>query len=270
MSFESPDYHNANWDHFPDDAHLEVLKAVYQAEKVVSFNFAKNDVNALMFDKVPELVHDARQAAVDLHESDRGYAVGAAAFGYDSSEASPRIVKFVAANYKTHLHGQYEKGVDLENVPKLCAETDILIRADHRQIERISILVVAATVNLRRIQEVNDVPTTTLDPCDDCGDLLARSPLIDADTIIMTIGAGLNEHRIQRYPAYRKRSEDFRKTGLYDNRGITPYSDHVWGMKRTAYEIELQRSHIEHRTSHSDPDAEAARRFVAAEAMLKG
>lgn len=235
-------------------------------EKVRSFNFRKNDVYAFMFDLAPQLVREAQRSAIELQDSDRGFGVGAAAFGYDMSEERPRVAQYVAGNFKSHLYGVHEPGVDLDDVPKLCAEANILIHAEHRQLQRIGLIVVASTVNELRIRGVSRVPAPTLDPCDDCGDTFEASPLIDPDTVIMTVGAGINEYRIQRPAEYQKR----RKLSKPDRRGIKPYHEHEWEMKKMAYEIELERSRLNTPDSRGDIEIDSRRRFLAAEMMVNG
>ncbi|HXR50341.1 MAG TPA: hypothetical protein VN778_04925 [Verrucomicrobiae bacterium] len=232
------------------------------------FDFRKTDIHATAIGLIPMLVAKARLATAHYGDSYRGFLVGAAAVAYDTSPDNPRIGIYTSGNFKaTHDEEDYDPTHDAVDIPKVCAEMDILLRADHDEMQRLGIFVVAATTNHQRILEVTKVRSATLHPCWDCEETMKGSSLVDNDTIILTVGAAKDVYQAQSYAEFRKRYKQVRHGNDFEDAETHEYRAADWPFRQLLYK-QLVKKHGRGGNVYS-PDArrELKRRKLALTAL---
>ena len=221
-----------------EEFHEESLLIPSLAEEDEDFyDFERNDIHATIIGRIPLLVEKARNAAKSgISFSYRGFLVGAAAIAYDTNPENPRIGTFTSGNFKAKLSDEELCDADVADIPKICAEMDIILRASMRDFERIGILVIAATTNKERIKAVTDLAGATLEPCDECENVMRRSDLVDSQTMIMTVGSGDDIFQIQDFRSLARRYRSINRGGHPRDLEIHPYSSYAWERRQKRYE----------------------------------
>lgn len=191
-------------------------------------------------------IHDARNAAAFTAESYRQFDVGGVAFAWDNDRKV--LDKITSSNYKVRLNPHELDDLDLEEVPKVCAEMvlfgaldtpridlDTLSgetegpqkpTAEYIQYARALGIVVAGTADLERIKKVTFKETATLHMCPECRAHACASPHIDANTQFHTIGTDgtrtskanntNDNYQSQRLQAIQHMYNPYRKTAFKD------------------------------------------------------
>lgn len=236
---------------------------------VGDYDFQTHDIYATTLSMVPALVEKARNGAKSPYytASYRGFCVGASALAYDTNPENPRIATYAAGNFKARLRDEERGEEDVADIPKFCAEMDITMRATNDDFERIGIYVVAATTNKERIAAVTDIASATLAPCGECVSVMKGSPLVDKDTIIMSVGSGNDIYQVQSFEQlikrYKARSEGKQVPELPVHR----YSSYDWEDRKTHYLQQRRRQRIKSNVYSQDKGRELKCRKLAALAM---
>jgi hypothetical protein len=237
--------------------------------EIYDFDFQAQDVLSNMIGLTPVLVEKARQAALNQAVSYRGFWVGAAAYAYDTSPESPRIGIYTAGNFKAALGEAYDPACDVKDIPKNCAEMNILLTAEEDGFTRVGLLAVAATTNRKKIAEVTDVASRTLHPCRECGDVLQGSSLIDRRTVILTIGSGEDVYQAQTVGDYRTRYKRLHAGGVFEDAEEFPYRPHDWEIKQAAYHNAARKRRVSKVVKEGDIRKITLRRELAAWALTE-
>jgi Cytidine and deoxycytidylate deaminase zinc-binding region len=125
---------------------------------------------------LPGLINDARSSYVNA-DSYRFFGVGSS--GMFTTEDGLVIV--MGRNLKPE-----------PDVPKICAEKDLLAHAEQVGAVKMIGMVVVATTDREQIEEVNGFASPTLKPCKDCVAMLNDSDIVDNTSLIVTAGANLD------------------------------------------------------------------------------
>lgn len=179
------------------------------------FDFKKEDINEKVIEEAPKIIEGIRTEAPD-HESFRGFSVQTGFIAEDRkggpweyeernargkmvrhSGYGPRIAIGYASNYKLRHPDEAPDSVILPNIPKNCAELSALQTLEMLKFGRLNFMGVGGTINAKRIEEVTGEVTRTLYCCDECEGTLRYSPLVDNDTLIATIGLGMNRLQVR-------------------------------------------------------------------------
>jgi len=132
----------------------------------------------IMMSGMPYMVEQARAGANKFASSYRGFHVGAAAFAVKWSTQETAV--FNGGNIKPN-----------PSRPKVCAESVTVRQAEKFGFEEILGIVVVATTDIVKIEEVTGARTPTLHPCDECQDpkgRVAGSALMRDTTLVLTAG----------------------------------------------------------------------------------
>lgn len=132
---------------------------------------------------VPYMVEQARHAADKEAHSYRGFLVGATVFAVQPS--TQEIEMFSAGNLKS------KKGKE-----KVCAEKKALNQAQKAGFTQVLGIAVAATTDRAKIEEVTDMPTATLHPCDDCLTMFEDHSQIRESTLVITAGIDVDIYEV--------------------------------------------------------------------------
>ena len=172
-------------------------------------------------DSVPFLVESARSAArIDSH-SYRGFLVGAAAFTLVAQ--SQEIGIFTSGNLKRGPH-----------TAKVCAEKKALARAEKAGYAEAIGIVVAATSDTELIEEVTGVASPTLHPCGECRRLFDKHPIMQDETLIVTVGLDSDEYQVHSHAQLRTLYERNETELLMQPSG---YGFGSWDMHVATYEF---------------------------------
>jgi len=143
-----------------------------------SFNASEFDPYHIMMAGMPYMVEQARAGANKHASSYRGFHVGAAAFAVKWSTSETAI--FNGGNIKP-----------TPDRPKICAEGVTVRQAEKYGFEEILGIVVVATTDIVKIEEVTGARTPTLHPCSECQDpagKVAGNALMRPGTLVVTAG----------------------------------------------------------------------------------
>lgn len=233
------------------------------------YDFQTHDIYATMLSMVPALVEKARNGAKSPYytASYRGFCVGASALVYDTNPGNPRIATYTAGNYKARLRDEERGEEDVADIPKFCAEMDITMRATNDDLERIGVYVVAATTNRQRIAAVTDIASATLPPCGECVGVLKGSPLVDKDTIIMSVGSGNDIYQVQSFDQLSRRYKAHAEGKQVPDLSVQRYSSYDWEDRKTFYLQERRRQRIKYNVYSLNKTREIRCRKLAALAM---
>lgn len=146
------------------------------------------DPIALTIGNMAVAVERARHASDMLAESYRRFNVGGTGFAYNAENGQTAMI--TAANFKQRLDSDEIDQFDVKdgNIPKFCAEMNIVKAAYELGYTRLIALAVVGTADQRKIEAVTFRKTDTLHPCDDCRNVFHYSDLIDRNTQIITVG----------------------------------------------------------------------------------
>ncbi len=139
----------------------------------------------MFFSLAPVLVEKARSAEIHA-DSWRGFNVTASAQVYDEQENRTGII--TAANYKARISEDERHETDVDDIPPVCAETDIIHTAEELGYSTTIGIFIAATSNKQKIFEVTKRHASTLAPCGRCRHLGEQSRVIHPGTFVMPIG----------------------------------------------------------------------------------
>jgi hypothetical protein len=238
-------------------------------EEAGQYDFAHQDVHATLIGMVPVLAEKARHAAKSgLSFSYRGFLVGAAALAYDTDPENNRIGVFAAGNFKAKLREDQRDDTDVEDIPKFCAEMDITMRASMRDFDRIAMFVVAATTKAERIRAVTPLAGATLEPCEECENVMLHSDLVDDRTIIMTMGSGEDIFQIQNFASLRARYDSVRTGASLDDLKRIPYSSIAWEQRQQRYVDARERAGISPNVYERSAEQEKECQDLALTAMM--
>lgn len=253
----------------PEEFYEESLLVPSLAEEDIKpYDFEANDIYATILGRVPLLVERARHAAKsDLSFSYRGFLVGAAAIAYDPDPEKPRIGTYTSGNYKAKLSDEDRSDADVLDIPKVCAEMDIVMRASMDDFERIGIFVVAATTNKERIKAVTELAGATLEPCNECESVMRHSDLVDGQTIVMTVGTGNDIYQVQSFKNLIQRYRNLDRGAPPGELSIHPYSSYAWENRQRKYEEERNKTGVIPISAGRTKKAERQCRDLALEAM---
>jgi hypothetical protein len=240
----------------------------------IPFDFERNDINAFIIGIVPAIVAFARSAA-NSGDSYRGFKVGGAAVAYDPDPTNPRVAILTAANFKHKIPKLELTEYDVKEVPKLCAETSLLMQAEEAGYKRIGLLAVAATAKREKIAEVMKVPlemaSATLHPCDDaCQPALKHSRLTDCNTPVITIDRGDRHYQAQTVQQLHKRHARLKRDGVFEDAEVHPFVASEWKDRQHLYEYMVKKRRLSGNVYDSDPRREAKRRNLAAWVITSG
>jgi len=200
------------------------------------YDFETHDIHATSVGLTPGSVEGARNAAMDdRSRSHRGFKVGARAVAYSLDPENPRIAIYTSGNYKIKVREEEREEVDVEDVPKNCAEMDIVMRAALDDMERIGVFVVAATTRADRIKAVTDLAGSTLEPCEECEKVMRHSDLVDDQTIIMTVGTGDDIYQVQNFKNLKARYRLLREGKTPPPLPTYRYSPLLWEDRQRRY-----------------------------------
>jgi len=233
------------------------------------FDFRRLDPHADTIGSIPELFMRSRQGAVTLAKSYRGFWVGASAVAYDPTPGRSRRAVYTSGNYKAKLREEDSEPYDVE-VSKVCAEMDILIRAEEEGFKWIGALVVAATINRDRIKAVTGVSSATLHPCEDCGSALRASALVDQYTPILTTASAAEgkKYQLQSYDQYQRRYEQYRAGDGFEDAEERDYIASEWAYRKDLYLRQVRRENIGGTTCNGAAK-ETARRKLKLQVMSR-
>ncbi len=243
-----------------------LVEQVMDAE-IREFDYRRHDIHATSLGLVPLLVAKARLAAQNYGDSWRGFLVGAAAIAYDISPDHPRYGIYAGGNFRARHGEDYDTDHDAPDMPKLCAEMDIMMRADNDDMQRIGMFVVAATANHQRILNVTKVRSDTLHPCQDCEDVMKGSPLVDKDTLIVTVGAGKDIFQVQSYKEFRDRYKKVRRGLKFEDADTYHYSHDEWADREAHYRQLVKKNRAGGSVYSPDVRREVKRRRLALAAI---
>lgn len=167
----------------------------------ISYELKHRTAEELFLSLVPELIEHAVEAAKFTADSYRQLHVAGAALAID--EKTNRAMIIIGANFKG------EKDDTNQRSPKSCAEHDILHQADEIGMTRIVGFVTYADIDEKEIFDVLERHEPTLCPCGVCDYVLARHPLVDEATIL--ISTAPNKSAIQPQSIQRVASPDVKK-----------------------------------------------------------
>ncbi|HEX7633070.1 MAG TPA: hypothetical protein VF401_01945 [Candidatus Saccharimonadales bacterium] len=246
---------------------VSYLDAEELREDVRQFDFRAHDIHAVTIGLVPQVVARAR-TAMQYAESHRGFKVGAAGVFYKTDPNDPQIAIYTSWNFKAKIAEDDRHETDVDDVPKLCAETDMLIRADNDGMERTPFIAVAATFRPDRIAGVMGVQAAMLHPCRDvCQPQIRKNPLTDNSTIVMSVASGHDNCQIQTAKELLDRYGDFEKYGIFEDAPVQRYSPHDYPDKRAAYNRAVRKARVGGNVYNIDPRREIKRRELAALAL---
>ncbi len=155
----------------------------------------ERDPFALMLGHIVVGVERARHAADMLAESYRRFDVGATGYVFNAETGETAAIS--AANMKLRLDEDEIDEHDVEDIPKFCAEMNVIATAEDMGFTRLLAIVVAATADPKKIAAVMYRRTRTLHPCEECRNVLYHSPLVGQGTQIMTVGSDENVFQSQ-------------------------------------------------------------------------
>ncbi len=184
----------------PVEEHIQDKEGLVQPE-IYTFDFENEDYRRFILFNLGRLAVRTREAAAERAKSYRGFTLGVTAVAIDM-EAS-RLGIFTEGNVKND-----------KNDPTNCGElnTEIPIVEFYRM-ERIAAFFIAATSNVEKIKEVNQVPARTLHPCKNCGIALKRSREVDNETLLLSFGKVIDIAQFMTVKEYNALYATFRKTG---------------------------------------------------------
>lgn len=163
----------------------------------------------LMFERVKSSRHRA--------ESYRNFLVVASAFAYDDKENRAGII--TAGNFKAKIPEEDRDEVDLDSIPKVCAELDVTETASLNGFSKILGFVVAATNDKNLIKGVTGKATTTLHPCDECRSFMGANPMVDSQTLLFTTGFDRSVYQMQTVNGllsqYNKTADNYTDPDIY-------------------------------------------------------
>ncbi|GEM_PF-2426461 len=255
-------------EHAPDED-TEQFIAGLQSVESNAFDFTKQDPHADSIATVPELFRRSRQGIRYLPESHRGFLVVASAVVYDVSDENPRRGVYTAGNFKAKLRDDQRGPDDLSDIPKVCAEMDILIRAEQDGFGWVGAIVVAATINPLRIKKVTGVASATLHPCGECGLAFQNSDLFDEYTPIITTGSAseFKKYQLQSFRQYKKRYERYHGGEVFRDAPLRDYIPSEWGYRKDLYLRQVKREKIGGSVLHGSAKRERARRQLKLQVM---
>jgi len=185
MSFESSAYRVS--DHVPGeerplapgDAHP--LADIHQNyRRLLVLTNGRYDPVYAGWQLFPMLADQARLAAEQEAISYRDFHVGAAAYALDQENYRAGII--FGANIKPD-----------KSAPKRCAELMLVQKAETLGYKSIPYLVVSGPL---QTDEHSGIISPTLHPCADCRDLFLASPLIEDETVLVTVGEDGETHEM--------------------------------------------------------------------------
>jgi len=183
-----------------------------------SVRIKNGDVYGTLLSEHPYMIDRARANYSKAH-SYRGFLVGAVGFAVDHARETGYF--FDGSNVKKSKHAD-----------KVCAEKRIIASVHKKQLEQVVGIVVAATTDRDKIEEVTGLRTPTLHCCDDCRQLLADSHSVSDNTLITTIGVTKDIYEVH----------DFGTMSMaYDTQTMTPaqpieYHPELWSNREVVYE----------------------------------
>ena len=229
----------------------------------VAFNERPIDPFAKFIELVPMLVEKARRSEQFEGHSYRGFHVGAAALAYDA--LANRIGVFSGANYKDKISEDEREHTDLHDIPKVCAEADIVARASDAGFSRIIGFLVVATTNRQKIKEVTGIATATLEPCNDCIRIFDKNPIVGNRTMVVTMGAKENIYQAQTVGEIKERREAGSSAA---EAKIYQYDFSEWGDRAKYYENIIKKSGRKMPKAGSDISRSKKRIEIAQKALI--
>jgi cytidine deaminase len=128
------------------------------------------DPEFVAYQQIPRFFDLAQRAADEKAVSYRDFKVGASACAISFEQQ--RMAYLFGANLTPY------KGAS-----KRCAEMEVVSKAEERGFEKILALGIFGP---SKFDDVQELPSPTLHPCDQCRDLLNNSPLVDDDLLVVT------------------------------------------------------------------------------------
>ena len=188
-----------------------------------------------MLSKLPTLLIFSRLEAQRAY-SYRDFKVGASVFSI--IEGAPFWSIDSAGNTKN------------ERRPKVCAEKKSLKRSSKMGMTKTLAVVVAATTDIDKIEEVTFLRTPTLHPCDECRGLFDEFPVARDDTLIISTGYENDVLQVHTHAelreAYNSGVTDligYRKRKGFNKSGLIRTFDSINGVQKT---IPADRQMLDH------------------------
>lgn len=246
------------------------LRALVGNVDLRPFDFRHDDHNAATIEAVPEAFQRCWDAVSRLPESYRGFCVVATGIVSNTDMTNPVHGFITTGNYKAKLRDEERDEVDVEAIPKVCAEADLLIKAEELGITYIGAIVVAATTKRPRIVEVTGVNTPTLHPCGDCRDTLKDNELAGSETAIFSTGLtpDVDFYQAQSLRSCVRRYERLKRGFEFRDAALHPHlHPDEWAEKAAWYQRAVKKAHLTGNIYDGAINKELERRKLAFIAM---
>lgn len=201
----------------------------------------------IMMAGMPYIVEQARSAANKYANSYRGFHVGAAAFAIKWSTEETAI--FNGGNIKPN-----------PRKPKICAEAVSVRQAEKAGFEDILGIVVVATTDIVKIEEVTGARTPTLHPCGECQDpkgMVSGNALMRDDTLVVTAGIEQDIYQVHTLKEIQDAYSDNRGDGLLEAR-----PGFAWELATATYDFLASQNELQGSGMRQEPSALARKALL--------